>query len=51
MGVLVKQVNNFFTLVTVEGTNHAFLGDEPIDAGGSDHGPSPFNFLLTSLGT
>lgn len=51
MGVIVKQVNNFFTLVTVEGTNHAFLGDEPTDVGGSDHGPSPFNLLLASLGT
>ncbi len=51
MGVIVKQMNNFFTLVTVEGTNHAFLGDEPTGSGGSDYGPSPFNLLLASLGT
>ncbi len=51
MGVIVNQVNNFFTLVTVEGTSHAFLGDEPTEGGGSDRGPSPFNLLLASLGT
>ncbi len=51
MGVVVKQVNNFFTVVTVEGTNHAFVGDEPAEAGGSSYGPSPFNLLLSALGT
>jgi len=51
MGVVVRQLENFFTLVTVEGTNHALVGDEPLQAGGTDYGPSPFNLLLAALGT
>ncbi len=51
MGVVVQQLDNFLTLVTVEGTTHALVGDEPKLNGGSDYGPSPFNLLLAALGT
>src|SRR5579884_1777381 len=36
---------------TVEIGPHRFVGDEPLDAGGADAGPSPHEFLLAALGT
>ncbi len=30
---------------------HVFAGDEPVEAGGTDTGPGPYNFLLAALGT
>ena len=30
--------------------HHALLADEPVASGGTDAGPSPFNFLLAGLG-
>lgn len=30
---------------------HKLLADEPVDAGGTDAGPGPYEFLLTALGT
>ena len=50
-----------FQGVTVEGTHesltqqitlgrHYFLADEPIEQGGADRGPSPYDLLLASLG-
>ena len=31
--------------------NHVLFGDEPIDAGGTDIGPTPYEHLLAALGT
>jgi len=30
---------------------HALVGDEPVDQGGTDAGPDPYDFLLAALGT
>jgi putative redox protein len=35
----------------VEAGRHRLVGDEPIDAGGEDLGPTPYDFLLAALGT
>ena len=36
---------------TIEIGPHRLVGDEPVEAGGGDAGPSPHEFLLAALGT
>lgn len=35
----------------IEAGHHRLIGDEPVEVGGSDRGPSPYDYLLTALGT
>ncbi len=35
----------------VEAGSHTFYGDEPATVGGADRGPTPYEFLLSALGT
>lgn len=39
--------DNFTT--TIQTKKHSFIADEPIDIGGSDFGPSPYEFLNAAL--
>jgi len=36
---------------TIEARGHTILVDEPVDAGGSDAGPTPYELLLGALGS
>jgi alpha-beta hydrolase superfamily lysophospholipase len=40
-----------FLAQIVSAAGHLLRGDEPVSNGGSDTGPNPYDFLLTSLGT
>jgi len=48
--VIVRGTAADFRQEIVTGKHH-LQGDEPTDAGGSDTGPSPYDYLLTALGT
>ncbi|WP_032113286.1 OsmC family protein [Candidatus Paracaedibacter symbiosus] len=36
--------------VTIDVSGHTIIGDEPVEAGGKDVGPAPYDLLLASLG-
>jgi uncharacterized OsmC-like protein len=48
MIVRVESDENLQQLVTAG--RHQFRVDEPVDAGGDDAGPSPYDYLLAALG-
>lgn len=51
MDVIISESGNGrFTQEIVIGT-HALTADEPIESGGNDLGPSPYDFLLAALGS
>src|SRR5438045_5273846 len=47
--VVVRGDASSFKQEVVAGT-HRLLADEPVNAGGSDAGPDPYDYLLTALG-
>jgi putative redox protein len=47
---MVRGKASGFAQTIVAGT-HTLVGDEPVTAGGTDTGPSPYEFLLSALGT
>jgi putative redox protein len=51
MEIIVKESGKSKFAQEIKIGNHILLADEPIANGGNDTGPSPYDFLLTALGT
>ncbi len=47
MTVTARSLQNL--QVEIQASNHPILADEPLNAGGEDKGPSPYDLLLSSL--
>ena len=49
--VNVKSIEGSKLTQEVKTGEHVFLSDEPSTFGGTDQGPTPYEFLLAALGT
>ena len=49
--VLVRGSGSGFAQEVVVADRHRLMGDEPVSAGGTDTGPTPYDLLLAALGT
>jgi putative redox protein len=50
MSVIVRGTGAGFVQDVLVG-RHRLAADEPADAGGTDRGPSPYDYLLVALGS
>jgi putative redox protein len=49
--VVVRGAGTGFAQQVVVDGRHRLAADEPVAAGGTDTGPSPYDYLLAALGT
>jgi uncharacterized OsmC-like protein len=47
--VIVRSEASFRSVI--DAGNHRFVADEPAEAGGTDEGPTPYDFLAAALGS
>ncbi len=50
-GVMVQNATSKGFLCEISAGKHSFIADEPISFGGTNLGPTPYDFLAASLGT
>ena len=48
--VIVRETGQGRFQQEIKAGAHRLLADEPVDAGGADSGPNPYDFLLAALG-
>jgi uncharacterized OsmC-like protein len=51
MSVVIVRGNATDFAQEVVAGSHQLVADEPVSAGGTDRGPSPYDFLLIALGS
>ena len=49
--IVVRSVAGESFTQEIEAGRHRILADEPASHGGSDRGPTPYEYLLAALGT
>lgn len=47
MAITARSIENF--QVEINAQNHTIMADEPVEVGGDDVGPNPYDLLLSSL--
>lgn len=48
--VTVEEAGEGLYVQDIKTSNHLLIADEPLDVGGRDRGPAPYDFLLSALG-
>ncbi len=49
-GSVVARIGRSGYRTEIDAGRHGLVSDEPIEAGGSDEGPTPYDFILAALG-
>jgi putative redox protein len=50
ISAIIRETGESVFAVSIDVSGHRIAGDEPVDAGGKNLGPSPYDLLLAALG-